>query len=306
MWSKTSLIAATLVAATPALADDCAVERDTLLGALARNGFAVEAEGTFSESFGKCRIRDMVVAEPALTLDIGMLEWDLEGLAALKAGAGMASLNATLDNLRMIPGADDPWIGYMLREQNRRNTIDGTLSVSWDMDAGRFELETLTLDLPGDNAVSLALRTDGLSPQILSGGVANAATAAVEGMELVITNTGFADGLILSALGSAMSGLPGTPERQMEATRRDARTVVEDLPDTLLNAGSKAALGALIDDAPVPWGTLAITLAADPALPLLRFPALALSSNPFDPSALGFAFDGAQIDIRFDPAPGPE
>ncbi|MEM9852725.1 MAG: hypothetical protein AAF761_12110 [Pseudomonadota bacterium] len=306
---QTLCITATLIAATaatPALADDCEVERDALLDALARNGFAVEAEGTFSETFGRCRIRDMVVAEPALTLDIGMLEWDLEGLAALDAGAGSASLNATLDNLRMIPGAEDPWIGYMLREQNRRNTIDGTLSVSWDMDTGRFELEALTLDLPGDNALSLAIRAGGLPPQILAGGVANAAAAAVEGMELVVTNTGFADGLILSALGGAMSGLPGTPERQMAATRRDARTVVEDLPDTLLDAGSKAALGALIDDAPVPWGTLAITLAADPALPFLRFPALALSSNPFDPAALGFAFDGAKIDIRFDPAPDPE
>ena len=193
----------------------------------------------------------------------------------------------------------------MLREQNRRNTIDGTLSVSWDMDAGRFELETLTLDLPGDNAVSLAMRAEGLPPQILTGGAASGAAAAIEGLELIITNTGFADGLILSALGSAMSGLPGTPDRQMDATRRDAQVVVEDLPDTLLDAQSKAAVGTLIEDAPVPWGTLAITLAADPALPLLRFPALALSSHPFDPAALGFAFDGAKIDIRFDTAPAP-
>lgn len=306
LWERAGQIFAALIAATPALADDCAVERDALLGALARNGFAVEADGTFSETFGTCRIRGMVLADPALTLDIGMLEWDLEGLGALQAGAGTASLNATLDNLRMIPGAEDPWIGYMLREQNRRNTIDGTLSVSWDMDATLLELETLTLDLPGDNGVSLGLRAEGLPPQILSGGVADAASAAIEGIELVITNTGFADGLILSALGRAMSGLPGTPDRQMEATRRDARIVVKDLPDTLLDEDSKAALGALIDDAPVPWGTLAVTLAADPALPLLRFPALALSSNPFDPAALGFALDGARIDVSFVPAPDAE
>lgn len=297
---------AAVLAATPTLADACDVERDVLLGTLARNGFAVETEGSFTETFGACRVRDMVLAGPTLTLDIGMLEWDLDGLAALQGGAGAAKLTASLDNLRMIPSVDDPWIGYMLREQNRRNTIDGTLSVSWDMDAARLELETLTLDMPGANALSVSLRASGVSPAILTGGPANAATAAVERLELVVTNQGFADGLILSALAGAMSGLPGTPESQMTATRRDAKAVVADLPDTIVNPSSKAALSALVDEAPTPWGTLAITLAADPPLPLLRFPALAVSSNPFDPAALGFAFDGATIDVTFDPAPDTE
>ena len=108
MWDKARLIAATLITATPALADDCVVERDALLDLLTRNGFAVEAEGTFSETFGMCRIRDMVLEDPALTLDIGMLEWDHEGLAALNARAGQASLNATQANLRMIPARRSP------------------------------------------------------------------------------------------------------------------------------------------------------------------------------------------------------
>lgn len=305
MWGRRGWLIAALAATMATQAGACEVERDALVDALIRNGYSIEEEGAFTEQFSACRIRNMVVADRALTLDIGLLEWRLDGRAAVQTGAGVAKLSATLKDLRMIPSADDPWIGFMLREQNRRNTIDGDVSATWDLDRARLEIETLTLDLPGDNAVSLNLLANGVPAAVLRRPL-NAAAAELDRFELVMTNTGFADGLILSALGRLMSGLPGTPERQMDATKSDARARVGDLPDDLLNEDSKAALLDVIDELPVPWGTLAVTVTADPALPLLRFPALALSSNPFDPAALSFAFDGAEIGVTFTPDPGPE
>lgn len=307
MWARRTMCAGVLAAtAQTAAAEDCDAERAFLFDALGRNGWAVEDEGDSSEVFGACRTRDLVLLAEALRIEAALVEWRLSGLSALEDQSGLVTLEANLDNLRMVPTVDDPWVSYMLSEQNRRNLIDGTLTASWNLDDGAVELEEFTLDLPGENAVSVAFQTSGMTPALLAGRVTDFAALSVSRMEIVIDNNGFADGLILGYLVGAMSGLPGAPESQMNATRDDAMALVGGLPDGIFTAGSKDALTRLIADAPVPWGTLGLTLVADPALPLARLVPLALQPDPLSPDALTAAFDGAMLEVTYVPSPDPE
>lgn len=303
---RAALVAMAAACPASAFAENCAAERGMLFDGFERNRWVVEDEGFFTDAFGTCKISRMALRADGLKVDVGTLEWTFTGLNAIETKSGVVDLKVKLRDLRMVPTNDDPWIGYMLDQQNRHNLIDGDFSATLNLGTGTLELERLDVDLPGDNAVSLTFTAGGIAPEVLSGNVANLMALSVNRLEVIVTNTGFADGLILGALMGAMSDLPGTPEGQIEATRRDARAIVDGLPDDILINDSKAALGRLIDDAPVPWGTVSVSLTADPALPLVRFPALALASNPFDPGALGFAFSGSEVSVTYTPAAGIE
>lgn len=293
------------LAAGPAVAD-CASERTLILDAVEARGWAVEGEGAFAEDGTLCTLTDLELVNDTILFEIGSLSWQFVGLDALEAGSGVITLDAGLDNLRATARSGDDRVDWMLREQNRRNLIDGTLSARWDLDEGRLALDTLSLDFPGDNAVALSFVVGGFTSEMMAGQVGDLAALSLTRMTVDVENTGFADGLILGYMLGAMTGVPGPPESIVAATRAEVAAMVEALPVSIFDADSKAALGRLIDEAPVPWGRATLAIAANPALPLSRFPGLGLAPDPLDPDDLTDALDGVTVEIRYQPAPDPE
>ncbi len=300
-----TLMCTAMLALLPGLAvAACSEERTLLISMFERNGWEIAAQGSSGEIAGNCRLRGLQLVEDAVRLDVAMLEWDLDGLERLQSGKGEVSLTAKLDNLRITPEVEDPWIAYMMTEQNRRSLIDAELEVTWALDDGRVELKSLEVDLPGENSFSLEARVNGLTPAAIAGQIGDLGRIEISSVSATLENNGFADGLILGMIIGQMSGVPGSPQTVMDGTKAEALSAVADLPDDIFSDGSKDALAALIADAPVPWGVLQLSLTGERPLPLSRF--LALGLSPTSPDALSRAFDGAKIAVTYVPAPAGE
>ncbi len=305
---KKTLAALAICAPSMAFAA-CGSERALVESIFQSRGWTIESEGAFEDASGTCKINDIVLVAQNLSFDVEALTWRLEGLSGLSTGSGMISLNADLENLRMVARTSDPLVDYMLSEQNRRNLIDGTLSASWDLDAGLLEVASLRVDMPGENAVGLDFRVDGVSPAVLSGQIGDLDALSLEYLAIEIENRGFADGLILSFLVSAMTGLTeaaGSPASVVEGTKREMSQMVRDLPDALFHDGSKDALLRLIADGPVPWGELFVQVAPTPPLAFSKLMELGFAPSVFDESALLQAFDGVEFLISYIAAPVAE
>lgn len=285
---------------------DCRDEQAFVYETIAGNGWVVEAPGAMSQSDGLCRVTDVVLTQESLVFGLGSVSWRLEGLNALKAGAGRVSIDAGIDDFRFAPRVQDPWLNYMLAEQNRRNLIDATLRAGLDFEAGRLTVDGLKIDLPGENEIALDVAVRGVGPTLLTGLVSDLAALELERMSVAVENHGFADALILGFLVGRFSGVPGSPETVVEATKAELASIVRGLPGDVLPEDSKAALVALIDNGPAPWGRLSIDIEAAGGLPMSGFLALATSTDPLSPDALRDAFSGAQIAIGFSPETGVE
>ncbi len=300
-------IASALFAAVASAAvADCGTETSYVTGLLQQTGYSVVEVGEESESNGRCRVVGLVLREDVIQLDIEEIVWALSGREALESGDGLVTLDVELDNLRFAPQTADPWVNFMMREQTRRNLIDGRLSASWDFGSGVFSVSELVIDLPGKNRFSLTSRIEGMSPDLLTGAMGALAGVSLAGFELDIENHGFLDGAVLGFLVGQFSGTPGSPEAVVDATKQEALAWVEELPDAAFPAASKVALGALIDDAPVPWGKLSVSVVSDAPIALSRLPGMGFAAGLSEPPTLEDALAGAFVDIRFDASEGVE
>lgn len=284
----------------------CVEERAFLLDVFEGNGWTVEDMGALADFDGTCTLTDLVLVESKLVLDTALLTWRIEGSEALTSGSGKVTLLADLNNLRMIPRVGDAWMSYMLNVQNRRSFIDGSLQAFWDLDEGLIEVAGLRFDLPGDNEIGLEFRAYGASADLLSGKVADLAALQIGYLALEIENHGIADALILPPMIGAMSGLPGTPETVVEATKAEATGIVQSLPSALFDASSKDALSRLIADGPAPWGELFVSLSSEPPLPLSNLLPLSLAPDPLSESVLLEAFPNTTLSVSYIAAPEDE
>ncbi|MGI9389806.1 MAG: hypothetical protein ACR2O1_07095 [Boseongicola sp.] len=302
-----ALLVGTFIAAITSAANaDCGSETDFVTGLLRQTGYSVVDEGEKSESNGQCRVAGLVLREDNIQLEIEEIKWAVSGIDALETGEGTVALEVDLDNLRMVPQMEDPWFDYMMREQNRRSLIDGRLSASWDFGSGVFSLRELVIDLPGKNRVSLSSRTEGMSPDLLTGAMGSLGDVALAAFDLEIENHGFLDGAVLGYLVGNYSGSAGTPEAVVDGAKKQARAWVADLPDAAFPPSSKAALNAMIDDAPVPWGVLNVSIESDAPINLAMLPGMGIVSGLAEPATLEEALSGAYIDVRFELSEGVE
>ena len=281
-------------------AADCAVERDLVFDLMERNGLTLSDRGSFGQIASKCRIRGMQISADNVDIEVGLMEWRLKGLDLVASGRGQVSVDGRVEGLRIVPTAEDPWIGYMLSEQTRRNLIDAEVQAVWSLDDGALELDALQVDFPGDNELSLGFTIAGLTPRAIAGQIGDLAQISVESLGATVENNGFADGLILGALVGRMAEVPGSPETVIDGTKTELARAVSALPDTLFMGNSKRAVLSLIDDAPVPWGTGEVSLVAEEGLPVSRF--LVLGVGPVTPEASGRALEGARIFVNYRPS----
>jgi len=279
---------------------DCSSETDFVTGLLQQTGYSVVEAGDPFEADGRCRLAGLVLRENVIQLDIEAIAWALTGLEALESGDGEVALEVDLENLRFAPQTSDPWVNYMMHQQNRRNLIDGRLRASWDFGSGVFSVSELVIDLPGKNSFSYSSRTEGMSADLLTGAMGALAGVSLGEFELEIENHGFLDGAILGFLLGQFSGSPGSPETVVEATKQEALAWVSELPDAAFPAASKAALEALIDAGPAPWGTVSVSVVPESPIALAHLPGMGIATGLTEPMELQDALAGAVVDIRFD------
>ena len=291
------VLALALILAPTLASADCNSESAVFRAALESRGYVIDNLGTPSEEYGTCRIEGIAFAEENLTVDIAQMSWRLQGLEAFAAQSGLLTFDATLTDLRMSPRTPDRWVSYMLAQQNRRNTIDATLSAAWNLTTGRLEIETLDIDLPGDNRITFDQSVTGMSAALLTGSREALQTLSLDHMALTIENRGFADTLILGPLIARLSQVPGAPETVIEGTKRDFRALVSNLPADVFDADTKSALVNLIAAGPVPWGELTIRIVPAPSISLAPFFEAPMQS--LTPDSVSALFQGGKVEVTF-------
>ncbi len=287
-----------VVAVIPGFAiADCTTESAFLRAAFESRNYTITRMDEVTNNQGSCEVDDIFLEQGAVTLRIAHAKWRLEGLEALTANEGQVSLNADVTDLVISPRTDDRWVTYMLTEQNRRNTIDITLSATWDFPDGTLEVAALDVDLPGDNRVVYAFRVTGATQPLLTGDPAALQAVSLEHMVLEIENRGFADALILGPLITSLSDVPGAPETVVEGTKRDLRALVSNLPGDVFGTDTKSALINLISAGPVPWGEVLVQIVPAPTIALAPFFEAALL--PVTPDSISALFQGGQVKVSF-------
>ncbi|NNL17695.1 MAG: hypothetical protein HKP37_03035 [Boseongicola sp.] len=291
--------------ATPTFAfADCASESLLFGAALESRGYAVREIGEVQQADEACSLESIVFSEENLIVDIAKMTWHLQGHDGLSSGEGLLNFNATLTDLRMSPLTTDRWVSYMLAQQNRRNTIDAMFSASWDLTNGVFEIETLDVDLPGDNRVTFEQRVSGADTALLTGNPTALQALSLDHMALTIENRGFADTLILGPLVASLSEVPGAPETVVEGTKRDFRALVSNLPPDVFDTDTKNALVNLIDAGPTPWGELTVKIAPNPSISLAPF--FAAQFQNLTPDGVSKLFQGGKVEVTFAEDTGDE
>ena len=279
----------------------CVDQRNLALNTIAQQGFQVEAVGELTDADSRCRLDDLRLVSGTLEATVDRVAWHLAGTENLATAEGEVSLSLQVSGLRLTARVDDPWLNYMMAQQNRRNAIDARVETSWDLTEGHAELSQFEIDLPGENRFDLAYAVNGLTPQTLTGSSEALGAIGFERLKLEIEHRGFADAMILGFLVTQLQRLPGSPEALVAATKIEAQAIVGDLPDTVFDENTKNALISLIEEGPTPWGDLSLSITADPDLPLSRLIDLGLETDTLAPEALERAFDGVEVRLRFQP-----
>ena len=291
------------LSAQPGASQGCAAIWDRALDTVSSPQNEVLARGRVLDGPEHCRVMDAVVTNgPHIRVELGSLRWRKGGFAAiLTGGGGPVTIDVDLDRARIVPQTRDPWVGYVLDQQNRRNFVAARLRADWDIAAGALTIREASVDFPGDNGVAIAGRVQGLGAEILTGQVSGLAALVLRDWEITAQNTGYFDGMIMGfVLGAQDAGSdPHTVETRL---RNAALGRIAHLPPGVFDAGTRDALSALARAAPLPWGRVTLRLDAGEGLPLSRFIPLGLAPDPFAAAALARAFGGARLDVAFVPA----
>ena len=163
-------------------------------------------------------------------------------------------LTLAVQDLRMIDGLGDP------------PGLDADLNLK--RSGEDWQIERLSAAFPGGDQMSLSATLAGLDLTSRDAALQTAPSARVTALDLTLSLQGAANGIMPALL--AQSKAP---------------PAVDDLPDTSLNANSKAALNAMLAEGSTADGTLHLTLTAPDGIAVSGLMALALV-NRDDPAAL--------------------
>lgn len=302
------LFAAIAVAAMVPIsaAADCATDLRLLTRFLDEAAFSLTDVGQLDETAEGCRLTGIAAKGTGyLGIEIGAIDWRSEGIGALIEGGQptAVALDLTVTGARILPQPPDAWLAWMLDMQNRRNLIAGRLRAHWDLEAGVLDIAEISADFPGRSGFQLAWRASGLGLPDTGGGLAGLRLEWIEGE---IENEGYFDGPWLAFLTERMRGAEGGPEAEVARLTARALAVVAALPEPAFPEPTRAALTALIENGPAPWGRLSVSLDAPRGVGLDRFLQTGLSPDPLSPAALATLTEGLSIALEFTPWVGRE
>jgi hypothetical protein len=263
MMPKALSIALALFAA-PALAQDCAATT-SVLGAFVE--LTLDPVVSSTATTGWCRATNLKLGgdtqySPVFTVET--LDWQTTGSVEM-AGETVSlprSLDIKFDGLRIGVTTGDPVMDWLMAAQRQPMSISGNLSLYADPEAKTLDLTSLSIDFPGDNALSLTAAVTVIDASQVQSLMQSLPQARVTAIDLEITTNGLFESYALIGLGSAFLAGSTDPAADVAAIKAAVSGFVGGLPDVVLDPEERAALGALIADLPNPAATVSISVAA--------------------------------------------
>jgi hypothetical protein len=247
-----------------------------------------------------------VVEAPVIDLDGQYVpDWHAERLrfrgAALAwavEGAGSPDrLEIAVENLRLVVQTGNAQMDYLFAAQSRPNTIDAEIALGWDSAGRILQLETLTIDFPGENLVEFSARAKGVDLSTAGAAQMSATSFALTEADLRIRTHGLFEWYVLMSVGPSFLPTEGDMEAAAAALRAEMTAALADLPEPSFSPASKAALSALIAELPNPSGVLTLSLRSEVGMGPTRLAGYAANGLPDTVSEARQVFEGTTVDI---------
>lgn len=236
---------------------DCASLFDSL-GMLNRS-----PQTSIEDTATGCTVTNVYFGSSYSRTAIGQITLDADDLFGAIAGHSRpAKLELSVTNIRVSPDmADSPVTAYILETQQA--PFDLHLAYSWDEASGDFDLDDLSMTMPALGNITLKARLAGVTdmPEALDS-PADFARGNIEKLSLTLDNRGLFTAFAVPIL---VGNLPYNEDpRPAIATAQQAiTTFITALPDTQIDANSKAILTRFVADFPKPNGFYHLEIAAE-------------------------------------------
>lgn len=232
-----------------------------------------------------CRVTDFFAGSTKYDrFRIGSLTLSAPGLfEALADGLPPPAASVALTGVASAPRVDDPLFEYILELQSA--PFDVTLSYHWDAAAGALIIDEASLSSPTLGRLALSGRLAGIEADTLAlAESGRLPPVALYEAALTLDNKAFVPSFIAPYLVSLLSR-DEDPRLQVARYQQLFDATLQGLPDTLIDADSKAVLSNFIASFPHPTGVHTIhlqsaqgigleTLLSNKALELLTRPGM--------------------------------
>jgi hypothetical protein len=296
--------------------------------AMAQDLTTADCEGVLTALQPTIALMDLPVTLPALTLQDGWCQidgaqiapdndyapnWtaDLirfrgDGLAAVSAGKPPATLDVQVRHARLLVKTGEARMDYLMGLQMAQNWINMDFAAQYDAKARVLKLDRLNIDFPGNNAFGLTAQVDRVDLNSMGGMQLSVGGAGLTSLGMTVTSHGLFETYFVMPIGAVM--LPEVPETIDHAAYiatviADTRATVADLPDTLIDAPSKAALDKMLAEMPHPWGTLSLMATAPQGFGTPRFMGFAMKGVPYTMQDWLPVFNGVTVTATYTPSP---
>ncbi|MCU0802404.1 MAG: hypothetical protein MUD11_11625 [Rhodobacteraceae bacterium] len=299
--------------ATPAVAQDLTTDQcNALLQAVPPALAAIDVDTapipSATAAAGWCEIDSWEYrpdAAYAPGFRVATLRFRGDGLPDALSGAPPSRLEVQARDMLVRVYTEDPAMNYLMDVQGAQAGIDLDLVLTYDAGARRLVMERLALDFPGDNAINLSAELVRLDLTSAAGLQLSVGQAGITRLNLDISSHGLFENYVVLPLGLPLLNMagPGEPEAVVAGLIADARGTIAALPDTLMDANSRAALDLLLADMPHPWGKLTLDIAVPAGFGAPRFMGFAMTGVPFTLQGWMPVFDGVTFNATYNPSP---
>jgi hypothetical protein len=309
-------VLAILLLTTPAMAQDLTTADCTAILAAAQPTIAkLQTPITLPDAVaqdGWCQLTDIRIvpeAEYQPQWTIRQLRFRGDGLRAFPDGKPPTTLEIQLRKVNLEVVTGDANLDYLMAVQRGDFGIDVDFAATYDPAARILRLNRLDLDFPGPDFIGLTAQVDRLDLNSMGGMQSSVGWAGITSLGLTVTSNGLFEGYFLMAIGNLI--LIDRPETIAPADYADGlisttRATVADLPDSLIDAPSRAALDALLAEMPTPWGTLTLDAQAPAGFGTPRFMGFAMTGVPYTVQDWLPVFNGVTLTATYTPSPKEE
>lgn len=209
------------------------------------------------------------------------------------------ALEVDASGLGLTQKAGDRSLDDRLRAMLRLQDAEFRLSARVDAASDTLEVESLMLRLSGGTVLSLAARISGagLQPASLPAGRLTA-------LDLDWRNDGRLMRPVMEIAGERLNDSLTGPAA-VDAARDALQALLDALPETIFEEGSKPALQRMIATLPQGRGRLRLSLTADEGIGAARLAVAWLSDDPLGPAALGRLLAGVTVSASWQPGMAP-
>jgi hypothetical protein len=251
-----------------------------------------------------------VVESPVLDLQRQFVpDWHLDRLKVRGAALGWIVDGSTLpegleivaEGLRLVVQTGNPRMDWLIAAQSRPNRIDAKAALAWNPAGRVLQLETLSLDFPGENLIEARATLTGVDLSSTGAAQMSATSFALTAFDAQITTHGLFEGYLLMALGPVVLPSEGDMDAAFAGMQAEAKAFVADLPGSSFPDATKAAVSALIEDLPNPAGELTVGLRAEPGIGPVRLAPWVMTGVPDTLAEAAGVLEGVTVDVGWNP-----